>query len=64
MMRWMSALWEGHKDMCAEQGRAELERYPVFLFSRLPPLLKVWLRRGQVPLVASQSQECQCGREV
>lgn len=55
MMWEMSALWEGHKDMCAEQGRAELERYPVFSFSRLSPLLMLWLRRGQVPLVASQS---------
>lgn len=55
IMRGMSALWEGHKDTYAEQGRAELERYPEFSFSRLPSLLKLWLRRGQVPLVASRS---------
>lgn len=65
MMRGMSALWEGHKDTCAEQGREELERYPEFSFSRLPSLLKLWLRKGQVPLVASRSlRNASVGRKV
>ena len=48
MMRGKSALWEGHKDTCTEQGRAELED---ILSSPFP---------GYLPCSSSGSREDRC----
>lgn len=60
MMRGKSALWEGHKDTCTEQGRAELEDILSSPFQVTSLAQALAQERTDATSCFSESPECQC----